>query len=264
MLCKRSTRPLVMLALVTLTLVAQRGECDDPAASEDAEARSKATQILKAMEDEFDERSKPFDELPREQGKERYELQARLLAELVRNRCKDDPEARDELIAAVLLLEDKEFVHAVSCELVSFLARDEYREEMVAFLAQRCPERIYIHVSVEALLISIADEELEDGTLVLCDAFEQSKDEEARKSIAAALRRGFKPLGVKGETDEDFVKQCRSWYIKYRERLEPDLDYHGQYIDPSFSNETTGVFRLRDDAKRNKKRTGAEVPQFED
>ncbi len=134
--------------------------------------------------------------------------------------------------------------------MVSLLAKEGKRESLIALLAKRCPEKPFMYLGIEDCLIILYQKELNDGTSVLCDAFDQSKDSKARKVIAAALRRGFRAMGITDSGDDELVKNIRNWYRINAREYEPNMNYLGHWSTPGFSYESVGVLARRGEGRK--------------
>ena len=77
---------------------------------------------------------------------------------------------------------------------------------------------------------------INDGTLLLCEAWESSKDEKTEHTLIAALRSCFEPLGVRSVDDTKFVAGVRDWYMRNKDAYAPNVDYE------SHPNHTTSKY----------------------
>jgi hypothetical protein len=66
---------------------------------------------------------------------------------------------------------------------------------------------------------------LRNGITVLGDAYSKSVVPETRREIAAAVRRGFSGVGVRGKDDGEFVANSMRWYESERDGLTVNEQY---------------------------------------
>ena len=90
------------------------------------------------------------------------------------------------------------------------------RERLVALLSKRCPNRIHWPENVEFYL-AVRAKRLRDPILILGEAYSKSQVPETRHALAAAVRRGFVDLGIRGKDDAEYVKNAMQWYVAEEE-----------------------------------------------
>jgi hypothetical protein len=100
------------------------------------------------------------------------------------------------------------------------------RDTFVVLLSIRCPADVGYGNMIE-YYVARPRTGIKDSDLILFDAFTMSRSPEARHEIAAALRRGFAGLGVKGKDDADFVANALKWYNVNRARVK----LNDRYLD---------------------------------
>ncbi|MCC9607336.1 hypothetical protein LOC68_13295 [Blastopirellula sp. JC732] len=110
--------------------------------------------------------------------------------------------------------------------LFALIAKDD-DAALTAVLAVNCPEdRMGLGQAIEgAIAISDQPAMKRRGMLVLCDAWERSKSEANRERIVAALRRGFRPMGLNVEKDAPFIKSVRQWVANEQPKFAFNPDY---------------------------------------
>jgi len=98
------------------------------------------------------------------------------------------------------------------------------RESLVTLLSNRCASE-YDFMFVEGHLVHKRAKKLKDSVLVLGEAYSRGQDPQVRKTIAEAVRRGFKGLGIRGNDDADFVERAMGWYREHRDQLIVNPEY---------------------------------------
>ncbi|MFT3920977.1 MAG: hypothetical protein QM778_00435 [Myxococcales bacterium] len=207
---------------------------------------------LSELEREYKARVAPLANLPPQEGKDRYEAEMLQAQKLFIERVGDDEVAQKRLIAAILMVPDNGFAHIALCQLIELLARQEMRDKLVEVLSKRCPSKFGLHMGVEDYLIILRNKELKEGTLILCDAFEKATDEDARHSLADAIRRGFKFAGITSTDDTQVVDQCRRWFSTNYRAYEPNTRYLGHFNQSKFPYDTEGVLVTKREAERRR------------
>ena len=129
------------------------------------------------------------------------------------------------------------FENAVLAYSVRVLVKSGDREDLVKTLSTRCPHLINMYEAIEFHL-ALRGKNLKDPLLVLGEAYSRCRIPEVRHDLAAAVRRGFTDLGVRGKDDADFIKKAMQWY----EREKEHLVVNGQYS----LNEMNYPFELYD------------------
>jgi len=71
----------------------------------------------------------------------------------------------------------------LEAELIMILADDGKRAPLTQMLSYRCPEWIDSGFSTEFTLAALGEQRLQDGILLLCDAFDKANSEPNRKTI---------------------------------------------------------------------------------
>lgn len=106
------------------------------------------------------------------------------------------------------------------------------REALVNLLASRCPGYIEPRCAIEACLAGACchhapcyRRRLRDPILILSEAYSKCAVAEVRKDVAAAVRRGFAGLGIRGDSDEEFLAAAVKWYEQEKGRLTVNNQY---------------------------------------
>ena len=201
----------------------------------------RSADMLRLIEDEIDARSARLGPFSKGQGKDQAEAYASIADQVFAQRVGADRKKQDNLVTEILSSDDNGFAHSALREMVELLARNGERGRLTALLARRCPKDVSIDVGIEDCVIIINDKELHDGTALLCDAFDRSTDQTARRTIAAALRRGFAAMGIAESNDAKEVKDVREWYLANSSRYEPNLSYLTHFSQPRFPYGRIGV-----------------------
>jgi hypothetical protein len=226
---------------------------------ESAVTAQESTPLLKAIESDW-RRQQADIELERN-GKDRYAQATELLRRTIQDRIGDDKMLTRRLIDEILVEEDEGFPAAVLQEMIVTHCRQNDRDALVSLFAQHCPKRMYLDGSIEEYLVIVFHEQLPDGLLVLCDAFDRSKSDRVRRQLAEALRRGLTAVGVDADDDEEFVAASREWYERNRSAydfnweylqkgIHPDFDERiGDCLSPNESRRRTGLFKRHENER---------------
>ena len=113
------------------------------------------------------------------------------------------------------------FENAVLAHSVRVLVDAGDRGALVRLLSTRCPLLIYNSETIE-LYLACVGAKLKDPIMVLGEAYANCQVPEVRRIIAAAVRRGFTDLGIRGKDDAEFVKNAMQWYEKEKDHLVPN------------------------------------------
>jgi hypothetical protein len=94
------------------------------------------------------------------------------------------------------------------------------RDSLVTLLSARCPGRI-VEFPPETIeyYLAFRGKNLENPILVLGEAYAKCAVAETRHDIAAAVRRGFADLGVRGKDDTDYVAEAMKWYAEEKDNV---------------------------------------------
>ena len=168
---------------------------------------------------------------------------------LIRDRCKDDREKRKIID---LLSEDDlpEFSDRAALALVGVLVFHPDRPNLVELLSQRRAPREW-NIEYELTV----RKKLQDGLLVLNDAFEVSRKPAVKRELAGALRRALAPLGVDSADDSEMVKMSRKWYLMHKDEYVVDrdyLDYVPTVTDGIPGPKSIPLFITKDEARKRK------------
>jgi uncharacterized protein (TIGR03067 family) len=98
------------------------------------------------------------------------------------------------------------------------------RVSLVELLSKRCPSRIHASETIEYYL-AFHGKRLKDPILVLGEAYATCEEPETRDKLAAAVRRGFADYGIRGEEDDEYVKNAMEWYEREKARLVANRKY---------------------------------------
>lgn len=179
---------------------------------------------------------------------EHYEVNT--IAEVVSGRFRKSRPERRQLAEAVALLGDEGFGYFALQEVICQLTYYGERELLVSLLARRCPPRMHSIQLDVLVLVLVQPSRLPDGTLILCDAYERSRDDAAKKTIYFALERAFRFLHIKSTSDDDYVVQVRKWYLENRGEYERSLGYLYHLRGPKFDFETDGALVVKGTNRR--------------
>jgi hypothetical protein len=145
-------------------------------------------------------------------------------------------ETLDEILATNLSLEDVRrlaatcgtlptdqshwngFTREVFSYMMQSIVDSGDRDLALRTLSTRCPDFIGPFDLVEFYLVEHGDKVKEPVSL-LGEAYSNCRDPDVRRHIAAAVRRGFTSLGVRGTDDAEFVANAVRWYNKEKGRL---------------------------------------------
>jgi hypothetical protein len=127
------------------------------------------------------------------------------------------------------------FTDAVLTNIVRASVVSGNRERLVKLLSMRFPPRVGAVETIEFSL-ALRGKKLKDPIMILGEAYEKCQIPSVRHDIAAAVRRSFTDLGVRGKDDADFVKHAMDWYQKEKDNLVPNAGYSGN--DDSFPLES--------------------------
>ena len=116
-----------------------------------------------------------------------------------------------------------QFANSLLAFMVHAFIRQGDRSALVQLLSVRCPSRVGFRTTIEASLAGA--ETLQDPILILGEAYSKSTVPEVRHDLAAAVRRGFTDLGIRGDDDTDFVASAMKWYKAERVCLIPNETY---------------------------------------
>jgi hypothetical protein len=104
--------------------------------------------------------------------------------------------------------------------------------ELVELLAAKSPR----YVGYAPLEVVLTKGRGADNLLLLFDAYERSRDEASRKTIARVLGDVFKELRRRHAGDQEFVEASRQWYQSNRERVELNPRYQPNSTWPDTQN----------------------------
>jgi hypothetical protein len=127
------------------------------------------------------------------------------------------------------------FTNAVLTNIVRTSVASGDRERLVKLLSTRFLPRVGPVETIEFCL-ALRGKKLKGPILILGEAYERCQSPSVRHDIAAAVRRSFTDLGVRGKDDADFVKHAMDWYQKEKNNLVPNAGYSGN--DDSFPLES--------------------------
>jgi hypothetical protein len=151
----------------------------------------------------------------------------RKLRDLISTQVSDDDVRRlaDSSAELPVRYQDRsEFTNRVLEHIISAFVASGDRGSLVNLLSQRFVPRVGIGETIE-LRLAFRGNRLNDPILVLGEAYSKCTIPSVRHDIAAAVRRGFTDLGIRGEDDADFVKKAMRWYEKEKSDLVPNIAY---------------------------------------
>ncbi len=98
------------------------------------------------------------------------------------------------------------------------------REVLARLLSIRCPQFVGLGILIEFHVANRSDLG-EHPILILPEAYRRSSSTAARHELAVAMRRAFTLNGIKGNGDDDFVRNAEEWYRENVERLTVNNNY---------------------------------------
>jgi len=226
-----------------VAVVASCGTRHVVASDDDVVRKKELHALLERYKADLEAQIRALGSFTKREGKKKYGLEANLAERFFAERVGHNKQKQKDLIDAIL--ESKDDYWGLS-EMTFLLAREGNRDQLIALLSQRCPPLLGLDLGVEDCLIILFRTELKDGTIVLCDAFDQSTDAKARQTIAAAFRRGFKAMGIADADDKKLVAEVRKWYVANAPNYKPNLNYLMHWSLPEFKYETVGVLVQKD------------------
>jgi hypothetical protein len=187
---------------------------------------------VQVIEREFNALGERYDKhpetIPGEFGQDKSMSVTKMVHGLLRERL-SDKEVRQLAASCDALpvpVEDSAFATAVLAFMVKSFGDMGDRESLVGLLSTRCPSRLDVGETVELGLAADA-KGLKDPILILGEAYAKCRVPETRHVLAAAVRRGFAGLGIRGKGDPDFVRDAMRWYEKERDHLAVNNAYRG-------------------------------------
>lgn len=125
--------------------------------------------------------------------------------------------------------------------LIAILSEDGRRDELIRLLSRSFPDRVY-YSDPEFWLACQVEKTLPDGITVLFDAFDISQDAQVRAKIGVSVARAFRAQGLDLGDDKKTIDACRSWYVRMKERIEPNLEYGHNRLNLSELYAKNGLF----------------------
>jgi uncharacterized protein (TIGR03067 family) len=180
----------------------------------------KMQEIEKEWHSLWDAYDKNPEMIPGDNGITRYINVVKIVHNLLGRRL-SDKELRQLVAACDTLpadIENAGFVRDALAFMVKSFADSEDRESLVTLLSRRCPCHVDERGTIECVLAFDA-KRLKDPILILGEAYAKCQVSETRRALAAAVRRGFAGLGIRGKDDADFVKNAMQWYEKEKDGL---------------------------------------------
>jgi hypothetical protein len=111
--------------------------------------------------------------------------------------------------------ERSEFTNAVLAYMARVFICEGDRSNLVALLVGRFPDEPFHKERIE---YSMAAHE-KDWILLFGDAYAKCQDAKNRRHLAVAVRRAFIGSGIRGQNDDEFVKNAMQWYRKEKGHL---------------------------------------------
>lgn len=168
-------------------------------------------------------------------GKARYRTVVLSVDRLFRKRFSE--EQLRQLVTSsemvTILADDRSrFTEDVLACMVKAFVESGDRESLVELLSKRCPNRVGWPENIE-FYVTHHGRKLKDPILILGEAYARSQVPETRHTLAAALRRSFAGLGIRGKDDAEFVSNAKRWYENEKGHLIVNANYT--------MNETNGI-----------------------
>lgn len=154
-----------------------------------------------------------------------------------------------ELLRSRLLKLSPSEMTAFQNELLGFavlrLARNGEREQLVSFLAARCPRAIPPAPIEFTLAAEERRKKLPDGFTVLVEAWRAAKNDEARATLMQALASAMPSLRAQTADDTQFVTAVEAWHAAQKGQL-PELrpQYVFAWQDHQFSRGNEELFKM--------------------
>jgi hypothetical protein len=151
----------------------------------------------------------------------------RVLFDLIRKQLSDNDKRQLAISCGTLPVRPQDrsaFTNEVLSCIVNAFSVSGDRDSLVNLLSTRFPPRIGPVATIEWHLV-IRGKNMKDPILILGEAYSQCNIPSVRHDIAAAVRRGFTDLGVRGKDDADFVKNAMQWYEQEKDNLVPNPGY---------------------------------------
>jgi hypothetical protein len=167
------------------------------------------------------------EKIPGRHAQDKYAETTRMAQNLLRQRLTDKDVIELAASCGTLPTSTKQrskFENAALGFVVSTLLEMGDRQDLVAMLSTRCPDRVDPIQCVEYCLAK-GGKKVRDPILILAEAYLRSSDVEVRHALAAAVRRAFAGLGVEGKDDAEFVENARQWYEKEKGHLSVNPKY---------------------------------------
>ncbi|HEY2411267.1 MAG TPA: hypothetical protein VGI40_03445 [Pirellulaceae bacterium] len=172
-----------------------------------------------SLQDAYDNNSET---IPGKPGKDKYAQLEKMVNNLLRKNL-SDRELR-KLAGSTGTIPDLGFGHEVVEFMVRYFTRSGDRESLIALLSKRCPGRVGFYDTVEFCLTH-RGQRLKDPILILGEAYSKCQVPAARHDLAAAVRRGFGGLGIRGQDDAEYIENAMQWYEKEKDHLVVNPNY---------------------------------------
>lgn len=234
----------------TLILSITAVSCTSPIGQPQLKAQVSAVTILSELEREYEDNLNRRRDIAALNEKLQFEAKVNELTRLIKAHIVSDVDYQAALTDAVLGERDDGFAHAVLQNLIHVLAERNSRSELIRLISRRCPKRLGLALGLEDCLVVIHKDNLEDGLLVLCEAYDKSEDPEVRRTIANVVRRGFGNLRIGSDVDSELMSDVKKWYLENRDAYVPNQRYPGHLSRDEFPEDAEGLFVEKGKAER--------------
>lgn len=213
--------------------------------------RSWQSARMQAIENEYRELSRSY---PREEGAESFNAKdvyieiacarRRLLAGRLSNQDLHDLAACLDTLPTRFYERQGGFSADILAIMIETFAEVGDRDALVDVLSKRfvssvgSSERIEYYLATRGSLAQdFRGSRLRDPIMVLGEAYSRCETPEVRAEIAAAVRRGFRGLGIRGKDDAEYVANAMKWYEAEKDHLVVNHRYAQNEIRPLYEPE---------------------------
>jgi len=208
-------------ALVGVALAVQQG-CEENQGEHITWDSPKMREVEKQWQSLQDAYERTPEKIPGKGPKDKAEHLNAMVDRLLRKRL-SDRELR-QLAGSIQIMQNQEFVDRVVKFMVRCFTDSGDRKSLVTLLSTQCPGRVGFQNPVEFYLTHWGHR-LKDPILILGEAYSQCQVPATRHDLAAAVRRSFAGLGIRGKDDAEYVKNAMQWYENEKDHLIANPNY---------------------------------------
>ncbi len=110
-------------------------------------------------------------------------------------------------------------------QLILKLIENNDHEKLARLLASHAIEKAYKNLYIEYYITFLASKSSNDYILVLFDACAMSEDDNIKQILFNSAKRAFVNIEDKNITQEQYMNNCREWYVKNKDSLFLNSDY---------------------------------------